>query len=64
MRYGDEMGLLRRASPPGFAQKRCFYINYVSRQTETIVARFRLTGDGNVANSTIAQVLPRMRQPF
>ena len=64
VRFGGEMGLLGLAFPPGFAQKRYFYINYVNRQTETIVARVRLTSDGNVADSTNEQVLLRVRQPF
>ena len=64
VRFGGEMGLLGLAFPPGFVQKRYFYINYVNRQTETIVARVRLTSDGNVADSTNEQVLLRVRQPF
>ena len=64
VRYGGEMGLLGLAFPPDFARKRYFYINYVNRQTETIVARVRLTSDGSVADSAAEQVLLRVRQPF
>lgn len=64
VRYGGEMGLLGMAFPPGFATKRYFYVNYVNRQTETIVSRIRLTPDGNVADSSVEQVLFRIRQPF
>jgi uncharacterized protein (TIGR03437 family) len=64
VRYSGEMGLLGLAFPPGFAQKRYFYINYVNRQQETIVARVRLTADENVADSANEQVVLRVRQPF
>jgi uncharacterized protein (TIGR03437 family) len=64
VRYGGEMGLLGVAFPPGFATKRYFYVNYVNRQTETIVSRIRLTADANVADSSVEQVLFRIRQPF
>ena len=64
VRYSGEMGLLGLAFPRGFAQKRYFYINYVNRQQETIVARVRLTADENVADSANEQVVLRVRQPY
>ena len=41
-RGGGERGLLGLAFPPGFAQKRRFYVNYTDLNGDTIIARYRV----------------------
>mgnify|MGYP002783876383 CR=1 FL=1 len=60
-----ECGLLGLAFPPDFARKRHFYVNYTDTNcTNSIVARYRLSGDDNVADPGSEQVVMRLAQPF
>jgi uncharacterized protein (TIGR03437 family) len=60
---GGERGLLGMAFPPGFAQKRYFYVNYTNLQGATVVSRFRLASD-NAADNNSEQILLTVPQPF
>jgi uncharacterized protein (TIGR03437 family) len=64
VRSGGEQGLLGLAFPPGFAQKRYFYVNYTGRQGDTIVARYRLSSDPGVADAASEEVILMIDQPF
>jgi glucose/arabinose dehydrogenase len=59
-----ERGLLGVAFPPGFSVKRYFYVNYTDRNGDTVVARYRLTGDPDVADRASQEVLLSIDQPF
>jgi glucose/arabinose dehydrogenase len=65
VRFGGEQGLLSVAFPPSFAQKRYFYVNY-TRQPDgaTVVARYFLTANPDVANPASEQVILTVAQPF
>jgi uncharacterized protein (TIGR03437 family) len=60
----SECGLLGLAFPPGFAEKRYFYVNYtIPGCTESIVARYRMTTDAT-ADPNSEQIILRQAQPF
>lgn len=62
---GIEQGLLGLAFPPGYASKGYFYINYTSRSGvgDTVIARYWLTGNSNVADPNSEQVILTVTQP-
>lgn len=61
-----ECGLLGLAFPPGFAQKRYFYVNYTDMRCQsTTVSRFRVSaGSNNEADASSEEVILTQRQPF
>ena len=59
-----ERGLLGLAFPPGFAAKRHFYVNYTDRLGDTVVARYRLTSDADVADASTEEVILHIDQPY
>jgi glucose/arabinose dehydrogenase len=62
---GGERGLLGIAFPPQFALKNYFYVNYTRRPDgATVVARYRVTPDPNVADPASEEVLIVVSQPF
>ena len=62
---GGEQGLLGLAFPPGYATKGHFYVNY-TRMADgaTVVARYRLTADPDIADPASQEVLLVVEQPF
>jgi len=62
---GGERGLLNITFPPQFALKRYFYVNYTRiPDGATVIARYRLTIDPNVADPASEEVLLVIDQPF
>ncbi|MBI4785734.1 MAG: PQQ-dependent sugar dehydrogenase [Chloroflexi bacterium] len=61
----SEQGLLSVAFPPGYASKGSFYVNYTSRAGvgDTVIARYRLTGNADVADPDSEEVVLTMVQP-
>jgi glucose/arabinose dehydrogenase len=59
-----EQGLLSVAFPPGYASKRYFYVNYTDTAGNTVVARYRLTGNDDIADATSEQAIINIAQPF
>ena len=51
------------AFPPDYAKKRYFYVNYTNTEGDTVIARYRLTSDSNVADSRRAEIILRIDQP-
>jgi glucose/arabinose dehydrogenase len=63
----DEQGLLGLAFDPNYASNGYFYINYTSNASAngtTIIARYQVSADPNVANPASATVLLTQTQPF
>ena len=58
-----EQGLLSVAFPPDYAKKQYFYINYTNIEDNTVVARYGLTSDPNVADPDSAETILRIDQP-
>jgi len=63
--YGGERGLLSVAFPPGYATKGYFYVNY-TRQPDgyTVVARYFVTANPDVADANSEQVILTVNQPY
>ena len=64
-RASGECGLLGLAFPPSYSQKRYFYVNYTnSACNSSIVARYRLSANPDVADSGSEEVILTQSQPF
>ena len=61
---GNEQGLLGLAFHPNYAVNGLFYVNYTDNNGDTVISRFRVTGDPNIADPTSETVLLRVDQPF
>ena len=59
-----ERGLLSIAFPPRFREKRHFYVNYTDRNGNTVVARYRVSGDPDRADPASHEVVLTVSQPF
>ncbi len=59
-----ERGLLSIAFPPDYATKGRFYVNYTDKAGNTVVARFRVTADPDMADSNSEQVVLTVGQPY
>jgi hypothetical protein len=62
---GGEQGLLGIAFPPRFATNSHFYVNYTRRPDgATVVSRFLLTTNSNVADTNSEQIIKVVPQPY
>jgi len=59
-----ERGLLSIAFPPGYATKGRFYVNYTDKSGNTVVSRFGLTTDPDVADPSTEQIVLNVAQPY
>lgn len=59
-----ERGLLSLAFPPGYGQKRYFYVNYTGRNGDTVVARYRTSVDPDRADPSSEEIILTVRQPY
>ncbi len=60
-----EQGLLSLAFPPGFADKKYFYVNYTDLAGDTVIARFHIRPDNlNRADPTSEEILLSVAQPY
>ena len=64
VRCCGEQGLLSIAFPPNYANKRYFYVNYTDNGGDTVVARYRVTGDPDIADPNSEEILLTVNQPF
>jgi len=60
----DERGLLGLAFDPGYAENGRFYVNYVDLSNQTIIARYQVSGDPDLADAGSAEVLLTIAQPY
>lgn len=63
---GNEQGLLGMAFAPDYQESGVFYVNYTggSGAGYTVVARYQVTADPNVANPGSAQIVLTLTQPY
>jgi hypothetical protein len=62
---GSEDGLLGLAFPPNYSAKGYFYVNYIRQpDAATVISRFFVTGDTNLASANSEQVLLTLPQPY
>jgi uncharacterized repeat protein (TIGR01451 family) len=59
-----ERGLLGLAFPPHYANKGYFYVNYTDASGNTVVARYHVTMDPDVADPNSEEILLTIIQPF
>lgn len=63
--YGGEQGLLGLAFHPNYSQNGYFYVDYVAdNPRRTIIARYTVTSDPNVADKNSELILLEIEQPF
>jgi glucose/arabinose dehydrogenase len=60
---GNEQGLLGLAFHPNYATNGYFFINYTNASGTTVIARYSVSADPNVANPT-GTILMTIAQPF
>lgn len=63
-RGGNEQGLLGLAFHPNYAQNGWFFINYTSITGDTVVARYNVSADPNMADAGSAQIVLTVDQPY
>jgi glucose/arabinose dehydrogenase len=59
-----EQGLLSVAFPPDYAIKGHFYVNHTNLSGDTVVARYRVSADPDVADAATEEILLTIAQPF
>ena len=62
--FGGERGLLGLAFHPDYAANGFFYVNYTNTAGETVIARYSVSGDPNLADPASAKILLTASQPF
>jgi glucose/arabinose dehydrogenase len=60
----NEQGMLGLAFHPDYEQNGFFYINYTDVQGDTVIARFNVSADPNVADPASEKILLQVDQPF
>jgi glucose/arabinose dehydrogenase len=60
----NEQGLLGLAFHPNYEQNGYFYVNYTRSGGDTVIARYQVTGDPNVADPNSEKQLLNVEQPF
>ncbi|MCP4415567.1 MAG: glucose dehydrogenase [Chloroflexi bacterium] len=60
----NEQGLLGLAFHPNYPQNGFFFVNYTNNDGHTTIARYRVSGDANVAEPDSEQILLTISQPF
>jgi glucose/arabinose dehydrogenase len=59
-----ERGLLSIAFPPDYASKGYFYVDYTDLSGDTVVARYRISADPDVAGPDSEEVILTVDQPY
>src|SRR2546428_1955944 len=60
----DERGLLGLAFHPDYVANGLFYVDYTNTAGDTVIARYHVSADANVADPSAAQILLTVPQPF
>jgi glucose/arabinose dehydrogenase len=61
---GNEQGLLGLAFHPQYSQNGRFFVNYTNKDGDTVIARFQVSGDPNVADPGSEVKLLGVDQPY
>jgi glucose/arabinose dehydrogenase len=61
---GNEQGLLGLAFHPNYASNGFFYVNYTDNAGDTVVARYTVSGNPNIADADSAVPIITIAQPF
>ena len=60
---GSEQGLLGLAFAPDYERSGDFYVNYTDRSGDTVVARYQIASDPNLADPAGEAVILKLKQP-
>jgi glucose/arabinose dehydrogenase len=61
---GGERGLLGLAFHPDYANNGFFYVNYTNLQGHTVVARYQVSSNPNVADPASGTIIITINQPY
>lgn len=61
---GGERGLLGMAFHPNYLENGFFFVNYTNNAGNTVIARYTVSGNPNIANSGSAQIIMTINQPY
>jgi glucose/arabinose dehydrogenase len=61
---GNEQGLLSVAFPPDYASEGRFYVYYTDLDGDTVVARYFLSADPDIADPASEEIVLTLEQPF
>ncbi len=61
---GSEQGLLGLAFHPKYPENGFFYINYIDNNGNTVIARFQVTDEADIADPASEKKLLGVRQPY
>lgn len=61
---GNEQGLLGLAFHPDYENNGTFYVHYTDLNGDTVVSRFQVSGDANVADGNSETILLQYDQPY
>ncbi|MGJ3237499.1 MAG: PQQ-dependent sugar dehydrogenase [Anaerolineae bacterium] len=59
-----ERGLLGLAFHPDYAENGTFFVNYTDRSGGTVIARYQVSADPNLADTSTAEIIFTVEQPF
>jgi len=62
--YGGEQGLLGLAFHPDYANNGYFYVDYTNASGNTVISRFSVTGDPDVADPNSESIMLTITQPY
>jgi glucose/arabinose dehydrogenase len=60
----SEQGLLSVVFPPAYGSKGHFYVDYTNVAGDTVIARYRVSSDPNLADSASEEILLTIDQPY
>ncbi|MBX3354278.1 MAG: PQQ-dependent sugar dehydrogenase [Phycisphaeraceae bacterium] len=61
---GDERGLLGLAFHPDYWTNGYFFVNYINNSGNTVIERYQVSADPNVANAASGLIVMTISQPF
>jgi glucose/arabinose dehydrogenase len=61
---GNEQGLLGLAFHPDYESNGFFYVNYTDLNGDTVISRFQVSADANIADPSSEKILLQVDQPF
>ncbi len=64
VRSGGERGLLGLAFHPKFEYNGYFYLNFTNKDGDTVIARYTVSAERNVADSKSFKLILSFKQPY
>lgn len=61
---GGERGLLGLAFHPNYLENGYFYVNYTNTAGNTVIARYQVSANANVANAASGSIIMTINQPY